>query len=54
MDKKIVGVGTVYKANGNDSLALIIPKTVNEKLGIEKGTKFVISTEKGSIVLTPT
>ncbi len=54
MEGKIHGVGTVYKANGNDSLALIIPKIVNEKLGIEKGTKFVISTEKDRIVLTRT
>ncbi|HJW20097.1 MAG TPA: AbrB/MazE/SpoVT family DNA-binding domain-containing protein [Candidatus Nitrosotalea sp.] len=54
MESKIHGVGTVYKANGNDSLALIIPKTVNEKLGIEKGAKFLISVEKGNIVLTRT
>lgn len=52
LKKQIYGVGTIYKANGNDSLALIIPKTVNEKLGIEKGTRFLISTEEGNIVLS--
>ena len=53
MKKQIYGVGTIYKANGNDSLALIIPKIVNEKLGIVKGSTFLISTEEGNIILTP-
>ncbi|MCV0398367.1 MAG: AbrB/MazE/SpoVT family DNA-binding domain-containing protein [Nitrosarchaeum sp.] len=51
MEKPIFGVGTVYKANGNDSLALIIPKAIKDGLGIEKGARFLISAENGTITL---
>lgn len=51
MVKRILEMGTVYKANGNNSLALIIPKAVKESLGIEIGARLLITAEKGKITL---
>lgn len=53
MEKPLSAFGTVYKANGNDSLAVIIPKNIKEKLSIEKGTRFLISAKNDTITLTP-
>jgi len=39
--------------DGNNSLAVIIPKTIKEIVGIKQGTRFLITTEKGRITLTP-
>lgn len=48
---EIVGVVSSYKANGNNSLALTIPKILQEKLGIKRGTQFIVRLdEKGRIV----
>jgi bifunctional DNA-binding transcriptional regulator/antitoxin component of YhaV-PrlF toxin-antitoxin module len=51
---EIFGIVKSYKANGNDSVALTIPKSLQEKEGIGKGKQFVVYLdEKGRIVYEP-
>ena len=53
MVEEIFGVARSYKANANDSLAVIIPKTVQVKMRIEIGTQFVISSDGKKITYKP-
>jgi len=51
---QIYGIATAYKANGNDALALMIPKAVKDKLKLDKGSQFQVEVEKdGTIVFKP-
>jgi bifunctional DNA-binding transcriptional regulator/antitoxin component of YhaV-PrlF toxin-antitoxin module len=51
---EVLGLATVYKANGNDALALMIPKAVRERFKITKGATYLVTVEKdGKIIYEP-
>jgi AbrB family looped-hinge helix DNA binding protein len=50
---EIIGVVTTYKSNGNDVLAVTIPKTAREKLNIKQGERLVVRSDGKRLVYEP-
>jgi AbrB family looped-hinge helix DNA binding protein len=50
---EIVGVVTTYKSNGNDVLAVTIPKEARKKLNIKQGERLVVRADDKHLVYEP-
>jgi AbrB family looped-hinge helix DNA binding protein len=53
-DLEIIGVVTTYRSNGNDVLAVTIPKSAREKLNIKQGEKLVVKADGKKLIYEPT
>jgi len=51
----IIEMATAYQAGPPESLVVVIPRRVREKLNITKGQRFLVKTDdKGRIIYEPT
>ena len=54
MQETIMEIVTAYQASQQDSLVVVIPKRVREKLKITKGKRFIVKIdEKDRIIYEP-
>lgn len=50
---EIIGVVTTYKSNGNEVLAVTIPKAAREKLNIKQGERLVVKADNKHLIYEP-
>lgn len=54
MNEKTWDIVKAYEVGRPDSLVVVIPKEVRENVGVGKGSKFVVKTDKiGRIIYEP-